>query len=87
MNETTIEISEADEAVQEIMRPCEIQGQRVRFTRAGRTIGILVSWDEYLALRETLELIGDPKTLAAVQKAEGEAARGDLLEVEDLVVE
>ena len=74
----------ADEA-RELVRACEITGQRTIFTRNGREVAILLSHDEYLALRETIEIGGDAALREQIARSEEEVARGAMLVLEDLV--
>ena len=74
----------ADEA-RELVRDCEISGKRTIFTRNGREVAILVSHDEYLALRETIEVAGDAALREQLAAAEEEVTRNALLLVEDLM--
>ena len=74
----------ADEA-RELVRDCEITGKRTVFTRNGRDVAILVSHDEYLALRETIEIGGDEALRSQLAAGEAEVTRGAMLLVEDLV--
>ena len=74
----------ADEA-RELVRACEITGQRTIFTRNGREVAILLSHDEYLALRETIEIGGDAALREQIQRSEEDVSRNALLLLEDLV--
>lgn len=74
----------ADEA-REMVRACEITGQRTIFTRNGREVAILLSHDEYLALRETIEISGDGGLREQIARAEEEVTRGSLVLLEDLL--
>ena len=44
----------------------------------------LVSHDEYLALRETIEIANDEALRAQIAQGEAEGQRGQVMEVEDL---
>lgn len=68
----------------ELVRECELRGERTLFEREGRPVAILVSWDEYLALRETLAIVNDPLFYAKLEGAEEEVRKGKMLMVEDL---
>ncbi|HWW60918.1 MAG TPA: hypothetical protein VN181_06070 [Thermoanaerobaculia bacterium] len=61
----------------ELVAECELTGKRTIFTRSGRAVVALVSYDEYLALRETVEIANDPLFVATVNTAEEEAQRGE----------
>ena len=84
MDEKRIEIPGATDELRELVAECEVAGRRTRFTRDGRTVAVLVSWDEYLSLRETVDIASSPDEIAAIGRAEDEARRGALLLLEDL---
>ena len=83
--ERRVEILDLTGDARELVRDCEITGQRTIFTRNGREVAMLVSHDEYLALRETIEIAGDAALREQIGRAEEEVARGSLLLVEDLM--
>ena len=83
--ERRVEILDLAAEAREMVRDCEITGQRTVFTRNGREVAMLVSHDEYLALRETIEIAGDAALREQVARAEEEVVRGAMLLVEDLV--
>jgi PHD/YefM family antitoxin component YafN of YafNO toxin-antitoxin module len=83
--ERRVEILDLADEAREMIRDCEITGQRTIFTRDGREVAILVSHDEYLALRETIEIAADAALRAQVDAGEDEVKRGAMLLVEDLV--
>lgn len=85
MDDEKIELPDADPLVRELVAACEVAGRRTHFTRAGRTVAVLVSWDEYLSLRETVAIAGDPDEIAAIGRAEEEVKRGVILLGEDLL--
>ena len=70
--------------MKELVRECELTGRRTLFEREGRAVAILVSHDEYLALRETVEIAGDEALRARLAAAEEEIRRNALLLPEDL---
>ena len=74
----------ADEA-RELVRDCEITGKRTVFTRNGRDVAVLVSHDEYLALRETIEIAADPALRKQIARGAEAVKRGAMLLVEDLL--
>jgi PHD/YefM family antitoxin component YafN of YafNO toxin-antitoxin module len=80
-----VEILDLADDARELVRDCEIAGQRTVFTRNGREVAILLSHDEYLALRETIEITGDEALRELMRLAEEEVARGALLAMEDLL--
>jgi PHD/YefM family antitoxin component YafN of YafNO toxin-antitoxin module len=54
------------------------------FERNGRAVAILVSYDEYFALRETIDIARDEGLRARIAAAEGQVERGAVMLPEDL---
>jgi PHD/YefM family antitoxin component YafN of YafNO toxin-antitoxin module len=70
--------------VRQFVAECELTGKTTVFERNGRAVVILVSYDEYLALRETIDIANDAELRAAITTAEDEVKRGAMLLPEDL---
>lgn len=87
MIDRTIEAAETIDELRQLIRECEVTGRRTIFTRSGQPVSILVSHDEYLALRETVELSAEPEVLRDIELAEEQGRRGELILPEDLFVE
>jgi PHD/YefM family antitoxin component YafN of YafNO toxin-antitoxin module len=85
--EKILEILDAPEAVRELVGECELTGKRTLFQRGGRPVAILASYDEYLALRETVDIVNDAALRARVDAADEQIRRGAMLLPEDLLVE
>jgi len=83
--ERRVEILDLAGEARELVRDCEITGKRTVFTRNGREVAILISHDEYLALRETIEIAGDAALREQIAAGEKEVSRGAMLLVEDLL--
>ena len=83
--EKRIDILDLPPEMRELVDECELTGRRTLFLRNGRPAVVLVSHDEYLALRETIEIAGDAALREQVARAEEEVVRGAMLLVEDLV--
>jgi PHD/YefM family antitoxin component YafN of YafNO toxin-antitoxin module len=79
------EILDLPEDVRRLVGECELTGKRTLFSRNGRAIAVLLSHDEYLALRETLEISRDATLRERITVAEEEMKRNALLVVEDLL--
>src|SRR5258706_16421348 len=82
--EKSLEILDLPPAVRELVGECELTGRRTHFTRNGRPVVTLVSHDEYLALRETVEIANDVALRAQIAAAEDEVQRGSVLLSEEL---
>ena len=70
--------------VRQLVAECELTGKKTVFERNGRAVVILVSYDEYLALRETIDIANDAPLRAAIERAEEEVKRAAMLLPEDL---
>jgi PHD/YefM family antitoxin component YafN of YafNO toxin-antitoxin module len=70
-----------------MVNECELTGRRSVFLRNGRPVAILISNDEYVALRETAELSASPDASAAIAMADEDIRKGAILLAEDLFVE
>lgn len=64
-----IDLLDLHEDARELVRECEARGARTVFERDGRPVAMLVSYDEYLALRETIEIANDADLGAALNAA------------------
>lgn len=81
------EILDLPEDVRRLVGECELTGKRTLFARNGRSIAVLLSYDEYLGLRETLDIMREPALRASIDAAVEEVKRGAMLAAEDLLVE
>jgi PHD/YefM family antitoxin component YafN of YafNO toxin-antitoxin module len=85
--EKRLEILDLPEAVRELVGECELTGKRTLFERNGRPVATLVSYDEYLALRETVDIANDTVLRERIDSAGEQSRRGAMLLPEDLFVE
>lgn len=67
-----LDLLDLSEEVRDLIREAEVQGTRTAFQRNGRPVAILVSYDEYLALRETVEIANDALFFAKLAEADQE---------------
>jgi prevent-host-death family protein len=72
------DILDLPEQSRDLIRECEATGSRTVFTRNGRPVAILISHDEYQAMRETLDIANDSLLFARLAQADEEEveARG-----------
>ena len=68
----------------ELVRECEVTGRKTAFTRGDRNVAVLVAWDEYLALRETIDIARDEALRGRIAAAADAIRRNQMLLVEDL---
>ena len=71
-----LEVIELSQELRDLVGESQIAGRTTTFVRDGQPVAVLLSWDEYLATRETLAVSTDPQLVATMRKSEAEAARG-----------
>jgi PHD/YefM family antitoxin component YafN of YafNO toxin-antitoxin module len=85
--EKRLEILDLSDAVRELVGECELTGKRTLFERNGRPVAILASYDEYVALRETIAIAADAILRGRIDAADEEIRRGAMVLPEELLVE
>ncbi len=79
-----LELLDLPPDVRQLVAECEISGKRTVFSRDGRPVAILLSHDEYLALRETIDIANNADLRRQIETAEEEVKRGAMMLPEDL---
>jgi PHD/YefM family antitoxin component YafN of YafNO toxin-antitoxin module len=79
-----VEILDLPPDLKPLVAECELTGNRTLFTRNDRPVALLVSHDEYLALRETIAIAADAAAREAIDVAEAQVRQGALMLPEDL---
>ncbi|HXI14412.1 MAG TPA: hypothetical protein VNM92_17470 [Thermoanaerobaculia bacterium] len=87
MADRIVELSDLDPVMRKALAECELTGQRSLFLRNGRIVATVISWDEYLAMRETMQLVPDLELRARLDARDAEVRGGDLFGPEELFVE
>ena len=85
--EKRLELLELSPDVRQLVAECEVSGKRTRFDRDGKPVAILVSFDEYLALRETIDIANDVDLRKQIDAGEEDLRQNKLLLPEDLFEE
>ena len=62
-----IDVLDLSDEARDLIRECEAKGEQTVFERNGRAVAMLVSYDEYLALRETIEIANDALLYARLE--------------------
>ncbi len=78
----TVPFTEARTRLSELFDEVEQQHEHVIVTRNGRPTAVVVSADEYEALEETLEILNDEETLAALRESEADVQAGRVFELD-----
>ena len=84
--EKTLQIVDlASEELRAIVGECELTGRRTIFERNDHPVAVLLSYDEYLALRETIAIAGDDALRARIDAADEEVRENKIMAMEDLL--
>jgi PHD/YefM family antitoxin component YafN of YafNO toxin-antitoxin module/mRNA-degrading endonuclease RelE of RelBE toxin-antitoxin system len=65
-----IDVLDLPEESRDLIRECEARGERTVFERSGRPVAVLLSHDEYMAMRETLDIANDSLLFAKISEAD-----------------
>ena len=84
MTTQTLPISEARANLPQIVKAADEKFQRTVITTNGRPVAVVVSYEEYLAWEETLEILSDAETMEEWREARASIARGETFSFEDL---
>ncbi len=75
-------LTEARNRLSEIVDDVVATGSDVVITRHGRPSAVIVGYDEYESLLETLNILSDPETMASLARAEADVAAGNLVNLD-----
>jgi len=67
-----LEVLDLPDDARDLIRECAAKGTQTVFERNGRPVAVLVSHDEYMALRETIEIANDALLFAKLAEADEE---------------
>jgi PHD/YefM family antitoxin component YafN of YafNO toxin-antitoxin module/Txe/YoeB family toxin of Txe-Axe toxin-antitoxin module len=73
-----VDILDLPDAFRTVVHECELTGRQTVFERQGRAVAILTSYDEYLALQETIAIANDARLRALMKLADAQAQRGEI---------
>ena len=74
-------LTEARSRLSEIVAEVASTGSTVEISRHGRPVAVVIGYEEYESLLETLNILADESTMDAVAEAERDIAAGDLNEL------
>lgn len=73
-------ITEARGNISEILDHVVETGEEYVITRHGKSVAVLLSYEEYESLVETINILSDEATMTALDEAAGDIAAGRLTE-------
>ncbi len=77
-------LSRAKARLTKLLAEVEELGERFVITRSGRPVGVLLSYDEYQGLLETLEILADTELSQAIERGLDDVERGKLVTHEEV---
>lgn len=75
-------LTEVRDNLSEFVDDVTATGSDLIITRHGRPAVVMVGFDEYEALIETLNILSDAVTMSAIDEAESDAEAGDLVDMD-----
>jgi antitoxin YefM len=80
----TLPLAEIKARLSEIVDRIEHEHERIVLTRHGRPAAVIMSPEELAALEDTLELLSDPSSMAEIEAARADVARGKTIGADEL---
>ena len=75
-------LTEARSRLSQIVDEVTSTGSTIEISRHGRAVAVIMSSEEHESLLETLNILADEATMAAIAEAERDLAAGDLTELD-----
>ena len=75
-------LTEARSRLSEIVDEVASTGSTIEISRHGRPVAVVVGYEEYELLLETLNILADEATMEAIAEAERDIASGDLTDLD-----
>lgn len=75
-------LTEARSRLSEIVDEVESTGSTIEISRHGRPVAVVMGYEEYESLLETMNILADEATMDAIAEAERDIAAGDLIELD-----
>ncbi|TDQ48012.1 type II toxin-antitoxin system Phd/YefM family antitoxin [Actinorugispora endophytica] len=83
----TLPLADVKARLSELVNQVEKQHDQITVTRNGRAAAVVISVDEWESLRETIEILSDIDTVAAIAEARADIERGDVYTTEEVLAE
>ena len=80
----TAPLTDVRSNLSEIVDEIDRVGTQCVITKHGRPVAVIVSSDEYESLVETLNILSDDDTMAAIAQGEAEFAAGEFIRLDEI---
>ena len=81
---STVPLSHAKARLTKLLSEVEELGERIVITRSGRPVGVLLSYDDYGGLLETLEILADTELSQAIERGLKDVEEGKVVSHEEV---
>lgn len=78
-------LAEVKTRLSELVTKVQQQHDQVTVTRNGRPAAVVVSIEEWESLHETLEILSDNETVAAIHQAQEQIGRGEVYTTDEVL--
>src|ERR687886_923055 len=83
----TTSLADAKNRLSELVATVEGTWERILITKNGKPAAVLIAPDDLESLLETLDVLSDPETMAAIKEARGPAPPRDTMEERQAVMD
>ena len=80
----TIPITEARAKLPQLVKAADERLDRTVITSNGKPTAVIMSYEEYEAWEETLEVLSDPEAVHAIREADKDLANGEIFSFEQV---
>ena len=84
MSTHTLPVTEARARLPQLVKAADERFERTVITSNGKPTAVIMSYEEYEAWEETLEILSDPEAMRAIRKADEELAAGQGVSFEEV---
>jgi prevent-host-death family protein len=81
----TVAFTEARASLSELLDYVQAEQEHVVITRNGKPVALLMSMDEFESWEETVEVLSDEETMAALKRSEEDVKAGRLYTLEEVL--
>ena len=81
---STAPLTDVRSNLSEIVDEVDRTGTQCVITKHGRPVAVIVSSDEYESLVETLNILSDDDTMAAIAQGEADFAAGEFIRLDEI---
>jgi antitoxin YefM len=71
---TTVPLTELRDKLSEVVDDIETTSTEYVITRHGRPVAVVLNYEEYESMVETLNIMSDPETMAAIEEGDADFA-------------